>query len=155
MKHDQAEQDGRRQCRGDQEIGVGGGEDVAEQQALDPRRGIRGEGEERPEPEEGGNHHGHRGVPPDPGHPADQRDGDGGDCDPRDAAGEQWDPDQRRDDQPGEEGVGERLRRVRDAVEDDPAAQGAARQRDQPDLHQCPADELLPEWVCEEVDHQW
>ena len=51
--------------------------------------------------------------------------------------------------------MGEGLGRVGDAVEDDPAAERAAGQRDQPDLEQGARHELLAKRVCEEVEHQW
>ena len=144
-----------REDRRDPQVGVGGRQDVSEEQALDSRGRVGGEGQQRAEAEEPGDHHGDRRVAPDARDPAHEGDRHGRDRDARDSADQDRDPGQGGDHQAREEGVGEGLRRVGDAVEDHPAAQRPAGQRDQPDLEQRPADELLAQRICDEVDHQW
>ena len=117
-----------RQARGDREVGAGDAEQVAEEQLVQPRRRGGREREQHAEPEEGRDHHGDRGVAPDLGRAPDRR------RSPRRPRGRRprrraraAAPASAASDEAREQRVGERLGAVGELVEDDPAAERAAR----------------------------
>ena len=155
MEGQQGGDDRASEHAGEDQVGVGRRQDVAEEQGLDPRRRGRREGEQGAESEECSDDDGDGGIAADPRRAPDEGNRDRGDRDAGDAADQQRDSGQGGQNQAGKEGMSERLRGVGDAIEDHPAAERPARDRDQPDLEQGPAHELLTERVCQPADHQW
>ena len=129
------------------QVAVGDAEDVAEEQRLDPRRRGRRERQQGAEAEHRGDDDGDRGVAADPGDPRRQRDRERGDDDRRHRAEQQRGAGDRGEDQAREERVRERLGRVGEAVEDDPAAERAAGDAEQDDLGEGALHERFLQWL--------
>ena len=117
-----------------------------------PGRRVGREGEQDAEPEHRRDDDGDGDVAADPGHAAGEGDRQRRDRDRRRRPEQQRDAGEGRDHQPGEDRVGERLRRIGELVEDDPAAERARGDADQSDLGERP----LHEGFLERLDHrQW
>ena len=86
------------------------------------------------EPEQARDHDRDGGVAPDLRRAAGERDGERRDDDPDRAAEQQRQPDERREDEAGQQRVRERLGAVGEVVHDDPAAERAAGDAEQHDL---------------------
>ncbi len=96
-----------------------------------------------PSPKRRGDHDRHRRVPADARGAADDRDRDRRDQRARCPAEQQRHPEQRRGDESREERVSERLRAVREFVENDPAAEHTADDPEQHELQQRPLHEAV------------
>ncbi len=106
---------------------------------LRPAGTSGAEPEQHAEPEERGDDDRDRDVAVQARDAPDERDEDGTDDEPRRAAEQQRDPQQRGEDEAGQHRVGERLGAVRAPREDDPAAQSAGDDAEQRRARRCRA----------------
>jgi hypothetical protein len=151
-QHERDHHDGGER-RGEQQVGVGHAEHVAEQEPLEARRRRGGQGEEHAEPEQGRDDHGHGGVPADRRRARRDRDGQGRDQDAGGAAEQEREARERGDDEAWQQRVGQRLGAVGEVVEDHPTAERPAGHAQQEHLEEgAPHDRLRP-GVGEGVDH--
>jgi hypothetical protein len=134
------------------DVAVRGSEDVAEEQLLDAGRRFGREREQDAEPEHRRDDDSHRNLTAEAGDAGDDRDRQRRDDDRRGAAEQQRRARDRGQDQAGEDRVRQRLGRVGEPVEDDPAAERAAGDADQRHL----GDRAPHEFVLQGLEHrQW
>src|SRR5207253_11159706 len=138
---------------GGKQIAARDAEQVAEEEAVEARRRGRREREQRAEPEERRDDDGDGDVARDRGQPCDERDSRRGDQDAAGGAQEQRQTGERRDDEPGEERVRERLGAVGEPVEDDPAAEHGAERADEEELEERPLHERVAPRMEDRVRH--
>ena len=139
----------------DGEIGARHSEQVAEEEALEPRRGARREREHYAEAEERRDHDRDASVPLDEWYPCDERNRDRGHENAHDAARKEREPQQGGDDEARKESVRERLRAVGELVQEHPAADETADDTEKQQLEERPAHERLRERMEQRVGHQW
>ncbi len=144
----------QRQRAGGRQVGAGHAQRIAEQQLLQPRRGVGPQRQQHAEPERAADHDGGGRVRPDPAVARGQRHGQRGHRDPAGGAQDQRRARQGGHHQPGQEPVGQRLRGVGQPVAADPEAERPAEQAQQHDLGQRAAVDPGVQRAGQEVDHQ-
>ena len=151
-------EDDHRQPGGEREVGVRHAEDVAEEQALQPRRRGGRQREQDAGAEQRGHHHRDGGVAADGRHLPGEADRERRDEQARGAAEQQRQAREGGDDEPRQQRVRQRLGAVGEVVEDDPAPQRAAAHAEQRDLEQRAATDRVGPRIGQRVqhgEHQW
>jgi len=141
------------EARGCGKVAVGDPERIAEEQLLQPLRRVRRQREQRAEPDQAGDRHGGAGVRADARVARGERDQRGGHQRPAGGAEQERSAGERREHQPWEEAVRERLRAVGKALGHDPEAERATEASHQGELEQRTPVDAGAQRVDEEVDH--
>jgi hypothetical protein len=130
------------QAEGDDQVAVGRAERIAEQELAQPGRGVGRQRERDAEPEQRADRHRDGELRADAPVARRERDEQRGRHDPARRSQHDRQAGQRREHEPGQHRVGQRLGRVRVTQVQDPDAQRAADDPQQHDLGQGPAQQL-------------